>query len=48
MTRPSAAVPGATAGGELQSVVDHEAALWRCPEPAEGDDTVPRDVLRDV
>ncbi len=42
MTRPGAAVPGATGGGELGAVVDHEAALWLRPEPAEGVATVPR------
>ena len=42
LTRPGAAVPGATGGGELEDVVDHEAALWLRPEPAEGVATVPR------
>ncbi len=42
LTRPSAAVAGATDGGELEAVVDLEAALWLRLELAEGVATVPR------
>jgi hypothetical protein len=42
LTRPSAVVAGATGGGELEAVVDHEAALWLRLELAEGVATVPR------
>ncbi len=42
LTRPGAAVPGATFGGELQSFVNHSAALWLRLELAEGVGTVPR------